>query len=124
MRSVIIVILCALLAGCPLIYEATVRNDTDSEIEVIWASSKIASNRIESIDAIVLPWYVLCVTIKSDITSQHYQVPDTLPDGVKTSGVFSSRVTFSIVINNDGLNFESESGKLIPIKKMSECIRT
>ena len=55
MRSIIIVILCALLAGCPLIYEATVRNDTNNQIEVIWASSNIAPNQIESIGTVVLP---------------------------------------------------------------------
>ena len=56
--------------------------------------------------------------------SQHYQIPEIFPDDVQTSGVFSSRVTFSIVIDNEGLNFENKSGALIPIKKVSECVRT
>ena len=124
MRSIVIILLCTLLAGCPLVYEATVRNDTDNTIEILWDSSHVESNKIDSTTTIVIPWYVLCVTISSDKVLQHYKVPEFLPDNVQTSRRFSSIVAFPIVINDEGLNFENKSGELIPIKKVRECGRT
>jgi hypothetical protein len=124
MRLITIFILCSMLAGCPLIYEATVRNDTNIPVEIAWQSNNIASSKIESTNTVVIPWFVLCVTVSTDKASKHYQVPEFLPDNVQTSGRFSSRVTFPIVINDEGLNFENKSGDLIPIQKVSECGRT
>lgn len=125
MRISIIILLCAILSGCPIIFEATVRNETNNPIELVWASSRSKEPiLIESTATVVIPWYVLCVTVGSNESLRHYQVPEFLPKHVQTSGRFSSRVTFPVVITDEGLYFQNKSGELIPIQEVAECGRT
>ena len=99
-------------------------NNTNQPIEIVWGAEHLAPSKIDSSATVVIPWFLLCVTINSGGISEHYQVPELLPKNVQTSGRFSSRITFPVVINNEGLNFENKSGELIPVKKVSECGRT
>lgn len=105
-----------------MVYEATVLNETDSEVRLMWDSLYIKEPiAIESGVSIAVPWYILCVTVESEKVLRHYQVPEFLPKNVQTSGRFSSFVTFPIVISDNRLNFKNKSGDLIPMQEVNEC---
>ncbi len=115
-RELFLVSNMVLLSGCPLVYSANIRNGTDDPIEIVRASPNASPESIGANATVTVPWFN-CISVGS----RSFEMPDSFPKGIETSGRFSSIVTFDIVINGGGLFFVGKKNNLIPIQQVESC---
>lgn len=121
MRKILILAACLHLGACPLMYSANLRNETDGTAEFVWKPDSIAAATVGKKETAEMSWYVKCLTVNEATRSRSFQIPEILPKGVRTSGAFIPKITFDVVLNNEGLFFVSKKGELVAIESAGKC---
>ena len=108
----------AFLSGCPVTFNALLKNGSGNEIVFIPPFETDFNWRIESGGSEKVSWYQGCITIEDETGIQYFS-GWPIPENVVTNGWFSS--ILNVTYKDNELYFKTLEGQLIKINKLSSC---
>ncbi|WP_250655475.1 hypothetical protein [Alkalimarinus coralli] len=117
-RIVPITLISALLSGCPVTFNAMLKNGSSNEIVFIPPFETTFNWRIASGGTEKVNWYQGCITIENENGIQYFS-GWPIPNNVVTNGWFSS--SLDTIYKDNELFFKTHDGKLIKINELNSC---
>lgn len=123
MKRLILLALCIQLSGCPISYQASIRNETERSIGLVWDGITSESKNVDpgQFEPVPMAWGTQCLTVVDENQPASFRLPKRLPKGVRTTGRFDSFVGFVLVYDGSNLSFETEDGRQIPMEIVDSC---
>ena len=123
MKRLILLVLCIQLSGCPISYQASIRNETERSIGFIWNATTSESTDVVpgQLRPVPMAWGTRCLTVVDENQPSFFRLPKRLPKGVQTTGRFDGIVGFVLVYDGSNLSFETEDGRQIPMETIDSC---
>ena len=118
MKSIILLIIPLLLAGCPAVMNGLVQNRSDEPIVIYWQGNHSGSYKVPSSSNKEMFWLRGCITVVENEALHHFDGSE-IPEDLVNIHIFSTSV--ELLYRKNQLSYVTSSGKKVDMPKVASC---